>query len=476
MAQETEALTPTEEDGEALRKTLEQMREKAEQEVVRLHRRLAEREFETDSSVATATEKLAMQQEMVILQQTLEAKEQALDHITTECRRLEDELEDQNMAIDGLKQEIDRREKSLQDAFAESERLRLELVETRRMAAAPQPPAPAPVVVKEVATSSNKWIIAAAVGGFVLLSAAMLLVVYLFWDRIEPLLPRVVEQETPAVVAEATPAVQGAETDVSTDAGAESPPTTATTLPVGIKPKIGVDRLRGGASGPAIVALPGGVFQMGSNSLSGEDFSPAHEVQIAPFYIGVSEVTYTDYDRFARATGRPLPSDFGWGRGDRPVVGVSWDDAVAYAAWLTRETGRHYRLPSEAEWEYAARAGTTMAYWWGPVFERRRAICFDCGTRWDNRSTAPVTSMPTNPFGLYGMGGNATEWVLDCYRPSYRDAPVDGSPRVDGTCSSRVARGAAFNKPSGSVRVYARSRYATETRLNSIGFRIARDS
>jgi formylglycine-generating enzyme required for sulfatase activity len=214
---------------------------------------------------------------------------------------------------------------------------------------------------------------------------------------------------------------------------------------------------------------------MGHNTLSGGDSGPEREVTVPPFLIGVHEVTFEQYDRFVRSTGRRFPDDYGWGRGTRPAVGVSWSEAEAYASWLARQTGRRYRLPSEAEWELAARAGSAGSYWWAFGMEPGRAVCLDCGTQWDNRSTAPVGSFPANPFGLHDTAGNALEWVADCWAPSYDGAPADGRPRLDGGCDYRVARGGAFNKPAASLRVWARNKQVPETRLNSLGFRVARD-
>lgn len=214
---------------------------------------------------------------------------------------------------------------------------------------------------------------------------------------------------------------------------------------------------------------------MGSRSeLPTDDEGPVREVQIRPFLLGAYEVTFAEYDRFAAATGRYRPNDSGRGRGSHPVVDVTWNDASAYAAWLSRETGKRYRLPSEAEWEYAARAGTTSAYWWGHGAATGRAVCFDCGSPWDRRSTAPVGSFPPNPFGLYDTAGNVMEWVEDCYTPHYRGAPTDGSPRHDGDCSRRVARGGSFSKPARSLRSAARTALAVDTRLDGLGFRVAR--
>ncbi|WP_295403819.1 SUMF1/EgtB/PvdO family nonheme iron enzyme [uncultured Thiocystis sp.] len=452
-----------------LRKTLEQMRREAEQEVMRLNLRIAERVHESDSSVATATEHLAMQQEMTVLQQTLGAKEQALDHITEECRRLEDELEDHNLALDGLKQEMERKESSLKDAVGEVERLKRELAERLKISVASAPPPLAPPPPRTAPTRTPRWRRLGYPILFVVLALSAGLSLYLIRERIDfrlTALRQWFQSPPPVAVTPSTPV--GAPTEVA--------PAVVDAMPTPSKPPpIRRDRLRGGAFAPALAVLDGGVFQMGANSLSGEDFSPAHEVRIRPFLIGVNEVTYQDYDRFARATARALPEDFGWGRGNRPVVGVSWEEAQAYADWLSRETGHRYRLPTEAEWEFASRAGDTRSFWWGSSLEPGRAACFDCGSQWDNRSTAPVGSFPPNPFGLHDTAGNAMEWVADCYRPSDQDAPGDGSTSREASCTARVARGGAFNKPAASMRAYVRGHFAPETKLNMLGFRIARD-
>ena len=128
---------------------------------------------------------------------------------------------------------------------------------------------------------------------------------------------------------------------------------------------------------------------------------------------------------FARATGRDLPSDEGWGRGNRPVINVSWRDAQAYVQWLSRETDQPYRLPTEAEWEYAARAGTQSAFSWGNKPAVGFAVCDECGSDWDGSQTAPVGALQPNPWGLYDMAGNVSEWVEDCYAADYSGAPVE---------------------------------------------------
>lgn len=460
-----------------LRAALEQTRKEAELEIARLNRKLSERELAMAPDVTSATERQAMQQELLTLQNALKQKERTLDRIVEECRRLEDELEDQHVAFDGLKQEVERKESSLKSAREEVERLRRQTTGEREssqsidgyseLAAAAHstllPPdadtdaSPRPPALRKLLTVSVGVM-------FVLVSIG--LIALLAWIGVRIDLPHWAQSRDvqPAPAPAAVPA---------------EPPPAAVALPSAVAPPTPVrtvrDRLRDGSLGPTLAVLPGGTFRMGANSLSGDDTGPEHEVAIAPFLIGLYEVTFSQYDRFAMATGRSAPEDFGWGRGDRPVVGVSWSGAVAYAAWLSRQTGKRYYLPSEAQWEFAARAGGRGSYWWGFGLEPGRAVCYDCGSAWDKRSTAPVGSYPPNPFGLYDTAGNAMEWVADCYAPSYDGAPTDGQPRTDGDCTYRVARGGAFNKPAASMRVYVRTRLSPETQLNMIGFRIARD-
>ena len=164
----------------------------------------------------------------------------------------------------------------------------------------------------------------------------------------------------------------------------------------------------------------------------------------------------------------------GWGRGRRPVINVSWDDAVAYTKWLSEQTSKRYRLPSEAEWEYAARAGTTTKYSWGKKIGRNRANCDGCGSQWDNKKTGPVGSFPANAWGLHDMHGNVWEWVQDCWNDSYRGAPTDGSAWEGGDCSRRVMRGCSWSFSPGFLRATNRGLFTTGDRGVSIGFRIAR--
>ena len=194
------------------------------------------------------------------------------------------------------------------------------------------------------------------------------------------------------------------------------------------------------------------------------------------------EVTFEEYDAFALATGRELPDDQGWGRGRRPVINVTWEDATVYAKWLSAETGKRYRLPTEAEWEYAARAGTETPYWWGDDIKQDSKVwanCNDCGSPWDGNETAPVGQFPANGFGLYDMAGNVLEWVQDCWHDSYKGAPEDGSVAWEedgkGECDRRVFRGGYWGAIPAYLRSAARSGVGADDGGNGLGFRLAQD-
>ena len=231
---------------------------------------------------------------------------------------------------------------------------------------------------------------------------------------------------------------------------------------------------------PEMVVVPAGLYRMGSPSQErgrGDDEGPVHAVAIgAPFALGVYEVTFAEWDACKRGCprGKQAPSDRGWGRGRRPVINVSWDDAKRYAQWLSRKTRKAYRLPSEAEWEYAARAGTATAYSWGDQIGVNRANCRGCGSQWDGSKTAPVGSFRANAWGLHDMHGNVWEWTEDCWNGSYRGAPSDGSAWLRGNCDQRVLRGGSWS--GGPSDLGAADRYGITTggRSGSFGFRVAR--
>ena len=203
---------------------------------------------------------------------------------------------------------------------------------------------------------------------------------------------------------------------------------------------------------PDMVVVPAGAFRMGDLSGGGDvDEGPVREVEIPrAFAVARFETTFAEWDACA-ADGvcRPGVSDIGLGRDRRPVMLVTWQDANEYVHWLSRRTGKPYRLPSEAEWEYAARAGSSTRYPWGDEVGRGRANCEECGGDWNGRRTSPVGSFPGNAFGVHDMVGNVYEWVADCGRESYAGAPSDGSAweSGDGTCKWRMMRGGVLVQP-----------------------------
>jgi formylglycine-generating enzyme required for sulfatase activity len=303
-----------------------------------------------------------------------------------------------------------------------------------------------------------------------------------------------------------------------------------TTLALGLRVEFR-DTLKDGSPGSEMVVIPAGEFLIGSPEDEPErqgSEGPQHKVVIAkPFAIGRYAVTFEEYDRFCEATRREKPDDQGWGRGRRPVISVAWEDVVAYCAWLSQETGAAYRLPSEAEWEYACRAGATTAYWWGDEIDTTRAnyngnYVYRNGPKGEYRQqTVPVDTFQPNPFGLYQVHGNVWEWVADVWRNDYQDAPHDGSAQtmwpvrteqrtgtrnaiseyfwnmpygghwwtgsdppqetysyytvpVDDKSAGHVMRGGSWSVGPGGVRGAARTNWLPHDWLRGSGFRLAR--
>jgi formylglycine-generating enzyme required for sulfatase activity len=231
---------------------------------------------------------------------------------------------------------------------------------------------------------------------------------------------------------------------------------------------------------PAMVRLSAGSFLIGSPASEagrGDDEDPQRILRVRAFAIGAYTVTFDEWDACVSARGcSRTPSDWGWGRGRRPVINVSWNDAQQYVRWLTQKTGHTYRLPSEVEWEYAARAGTTTAYYWGDKVGRGHANCGGCGSPWDSSwQTAPAGSFDPNPWGLYDMLGNVEQWTQDCYHYSYRDAPSDGSAWTGGDCRGRVVRGGSWLSDPREVRAARSIHYYATFCSRYLGFRVARD-
>jgi formylglycine-generating enzyme required for sulfatase activity len=229
---------------------------------------------------------------------------------------------------------------------------------------------------------------------------------------------------------------------------------------------------------PEMVRIEPGTFLMGSAEGAGDDDErPQHEVRIARAYgMGRYPVTFEEYGAFAKAIKGDLPDDRGWGRGRRPAINVSWQDAVAYAQWLSERTGKRYRLPSEAEWEYAARAGTGSRWSFGDD----KGALDRCAWYWTNSGdqTHPVGGKEPNPWGLYDVHGNVWEWVQDCWHGNYQGAPNDGTAWLEasgGDCGQRVLRGGSwFGKPV-DLRSANRYGYDADYRYNLFGFRLAQD-
>lgn len=236
------------------------------------------------------------------------------------------------------------------------------------------------------------------------------------------------------------------------------------------------DPLKVGGSGPEMVVLPGGAFVMGGRASALEpDERPKHTVTVDPFAMSRYEVTFAEYDKFARATGRKRPDSKDRDRNTHPVVFVAWDDAYQYALWLSKQTGHKYRLPSEAQWEYAARAGQETDYWWGRQVGTANAHCFDCKSGLHPRIPAKVGYFKPSPYGLYDTAGNVWEWVHDCYHPNYQGAPDDGSVWEGGDCTRRVARGGSFASASGSLRASKRESFVSDKKYDDVGIRLVRD-
>jgi formylglycine-generating enzyme required for sulfatase activity len=230
----------------------------------------------------------------------------------------------------------------------------------------------------------------------------------------------------------------------------------------------GVTVFRDGDDCPEMVVIPAGQFMIGEGT--------QHKVTIArPFAVGKYPVTFDEWDACVKAGGiKYEPDDQGWGRGNRPVIKVSWEDAQAYVAWLSKKTGKRYRLLSEAEWEYAARAGRTTRYPWGNEPGTNRANFDGSGSQWSGKQTSPVGSFEPNAFGLYDMIGNVWEWVQDCWNDSYKGAPADGSAWESGDCGRKMVRGGSWEGRPEYGHVAIRNWYAPSIRNDYVGFRLAR--
>ncbi len=506
------------------------------EELRRLHEELQQLRL---SNSADAAENAALKQDLDRLQGMVTERDEALEALRREQMKMEERIEDSHSELDDLKRKLEQAQVDAEEAeFREQEavearkqleqalyRLQEEL-ERQRVEPGEGSSAPLstgqPLDIDKLTSPRRGWLmaLAAALIGFALADGLAIvggegeIISGLISSRATPIAqpsPTVRKPAsappvpmTPAIeegaspVMEEVPRSQGAprqaapagsepEADgLSREAVIPQPQAEAVKPAPGVAPEplrtqvetgtLLRDRMKSGGQGPEMVRIAGGEFTMGSDrSQIDAEERPAHLVAVGAFAMGRTEVTFDEYRRFAEATGRPVPDDLGWGGGRRPVINVSWQDARAYAEWLSGETGKRYRLPTETEWEYAAAAGSDSLYWWGYELGEGRANCFNCGSRWDGISTAPVASFDANPFGLHDMLGNVMEWVEDCYHPNYQLAPSDGSAWVEEGCSERVVRGGAFNKPGKSLRTTRRGAQSEDARLLSLGFRVVRE-
>lgn len=277
----------------------------------------------------------------------------------------------------------------------------------------------------------------------------------------------------PDEAAAPPPKVAAATTEVAPEPPvvAVAPPKVAAALPLAaaVQPVVAEAAVVPAVLEPAMLALSGGEFRMGSNDDPSE--RPPHAAVLDPFLLAKHAVTVREWQQCVDAKACPSVSK---GKPDEPVRNVSWDDARVFAAWLAKATMHPYRLPTEAEWEYAARAGTSTRYAWGNAMLPGRMSCKGCGEAVSLQSPPNVDAYPPNAFGLHGMGGGAAEWVSDCWHRNYQGAPRNGSMPWDApNCRERVLRGGSWMEEAGSLRVSSRESYDASVRYPTHGFRVA---
>lgn len=241
------------------------------------------------------------------------------------------------------------------------------------------------------------------------------------------------------------------------------------------------DKLKSGELSPKMVVIPPGTGTIGGeNFRSFQDEAPIFKATIKESYaLSETEITFAQYDQFCKTGIRSCPSDEGWGRGKQPVVNISWFDAVAYTKWLSTETSNIYRLPSEVEWEYAARAGTNSKFWWGDEYRQGIDHCdrdlggcpkgSDLGHPWQ------VGILKPNPFGLYDVTSNVSEWVEDCYVDNHNNVAGTTAANDSGACTQIIAKGASWLMPQPHVHHSQRMSIPKNVRGYEIGFRVLRE-
>jgi len=459
--------------------------------------RLLQHRLEQQDSTIDPVDKEVIRQELEQLFDAIKERGSEVERAQLEQRSLEDALEDRDAHLEQVKQEMEQLKVKLESATTRYEQTeearrqaegmveRLKTQKKRRIVSLPP----------EDTTGENGWQIKAItigvlMGGFICFTILNALLVFNKKDEIifsltgERIVQEVLSgwlalEESDASLQKTSDIKNALPKPVQEKSIIERAGTTAPIAkPQPVKSrslKVIRDRLQDGSVGPAMVEIPAGQFLMGSDrNVLKQDEQPVHRVELKRFYAGRYEVTFEEYDFFAQATGRTLPDDQGWGRGHRPVINVTWDDAGAYAAWLSEQTGANYRLPTEAEWEYAAGAGNNSLYWWGYKLGENQANCYNCGVKWAGERTAPVGLFKANPFGLHNTAGNAMEWIQDCYSSNYVDASASGRAWTVTLCKQRVVRGGAYSKSGMSMRTTERNRQAPSSQLSALGFRVVR--
>jgi formylglycine-generating enzyme required for sulfatase activity len=220
-----------------------------------------------------------------------------------------------------------------------------------------------------------------------------------------------------------------------------------------------------------MVRIPAGSFMMGSPS--SPEALPQHRVMVRALALAEHPVTVAEWRECIAARGCGFMPRMAHPSDETPIHNVSWDDAQAYVKWLSARTGRKYRLPSEAEWEYAARGNTTTSFWWGNDVGVGLANCSDCGGNQQGSLPLPVETFKPNEFGLYDMNGGVAEWVADCWKPNYQNAPNDSNAVAGDNCESRVLRGGSFRANHEGITAFARSHNDVAVRYITNGFRVA---
>ena len=267
---------------------------------------------------------------------------------------------------------------------------------------------------------------------------------------------------------------RAAPTPTASAAPASAPPAASVAQkPAARPPSAGESRDCAGC--PVMIALPAGSFPMGSGTDDPSE-KPVHHVTIgAPFAIGKYEVTVEQWNACVAANACPKLTPESNANKASPARDISWDDAQQYVKWLSKVTGKPYRLPTEAEWEYAVRGGTTTTYWWGDQMRKGNANCKDCGDPWHKEGPEAAGSFAPNPFGLYDMNGSVWEWTADCWHNSYQSAPADGRAWENPGCDMRVIRGGSWREGGGYMLSATRFKYSAGVRQSQDGFRVVKD-